>query len=252
MKDLGAAKQILGIRITRDRENRKLTLSQSEYIEMVLKRFNMKNTKLVRIPLASHFKLSKEVCPKTQEEMAYMSKVPYASVVGSLMYEMVCTRLDIAHAVGAVRRYMNNPGKEHWMAVKWILRYLRGGTTISWVSKLQSVVALSTRKAEYVAAIEASKEMIWLQRFLDLLGKKQELGKLYSDSQSAIHLANSFAFHSKTKYIQLKYHFIWSVLEDEQLKMEKIHTSQNPTDMLKKVVTREKLRFYSVSIGLQV
>ena len=57
-----------------------------------------------------------------------MSKVPYASIVGSLMYAMVCTRPDIAHAVGVVSRYMNNPRKEHWMAVKWILRYLKGTT----------------------------------------------------------------------------------------------------------------------------
>jgi len=128
MKDLGAAKQILGMRITRDRKNHKLTLSQSEYIEKVLKRFNMQNAKPVSIPLASHFKLSKEVCPKTQEEMAHMSKVPYALVIGSLMYAMVCTRPDISHEVGVVRRYMKNPGKEHWMAVKWILRYLRGTT----------------------------------------------------------------------------------------------------------------------------
>ena len=128
MKDLGAAKQILGMRITRDRKNHKLTLSQSEYIQKVLKRFNMQNAKPVSIPLASHFKLSKEECPKTQEEMAHMSKVPYASTVGSLLYAMVCTRPDISHAVGVVSRYMNNPGKEHWMAVKWILRYLKGTT----------------------------------------------------------------------------------------------------------------------------
>jgi len=64
MKDLGAAKQILGMRITRDRKNHKLTLSQSEYIQKVLKSFNMQNEKLVSIPLASHFKLSKDVCPK--------------------------------------------------------------------------------------------------------------------------------------------------------------------------------------------
>lgn len=60
--------------------------------------------------------------------MAHMSKVPYASTVGRLMYAMVCTRPDISHVVGVVSRYMNNPGKEHWMAVKWILRYLRGTT----------------------------------------------------------------------------------------------------------------------------
>ena len=60
--------------------------------------------------------------------------------------------------------------------------FIVGGTTISWVSKIQSVVALSTTEAEYVVATEASKEMIWLQRFLDELGKKQELDRLYSDS----------------------------------------------------------------------
>ena len=127
-----------------------------------------------------------------------------------------------------------------------------GGTAVSWVSKIQSVVALSTTEAEYVATTDASKEMIWLQRFLDELGKKQELGGLYSDSQSGIYLTKNFAFHSRTKHIQLKYHFIRSALEDEQLKLEKIHTSQNPTDLLKKVVTRDKLRICSVSIGLQV
>eukprot|EP00253_Pinus_taeda_P034030 PITA_34030 len=198
MKDLGAAKQILGMRITRDRKNRKLTLSQSEYIEKVLKRFNMHNAKPVSIRLASNFKLSKEAFPNTQEEMAHMSKVPYASAVGSLMYVMVCTRPDIAHAVGVVRRYMNNRCKEHWMAMKWILGYLRGttnqalcfggsnialqgyvdvdmagdrdkrrsttgyvfilgGIAVSWVSKIQSVVALSTTEAKYVATTEASK-----------------------------------------------------------------------------------------------
>ena len=78
MKDLGAAKQILGMRITRDRKNCKLTLSQSEYVEKVLERFNMQNEKPVSTPLATHFKLSKETCPKTQGEMDYMCKVPYA------------------------------------------------------------------------------------------------------------------------------------------------------------------------------
>ena len=71
----------------------------------------MHNAKPVSTPFASHFKLSKKMCPKTQEDMDYMSKVPYASAVGSLMYAMVCTRSDIAHAVGVVSRYMNNPGK---------------------------------------------------------------------------------------------------------------------------------------------
>ena len=107
-----------------------------------------------------------------------------------------------------------------------------GGTAVSWVSKIQSVVALSTTEAEYVSATKASKEMIWLQRFTDELGKKHDMGTLYNDSQSVIHLAKNSAFHSRTKHIHLKYHFIRSVLEDGELKLQKIHTSQNPADML--------------------
>jgi hypothetical protein len=221
-----------------------------------------------------------------------VSKVPYSSTIGSLMYEMVFTRPDIAHVVGVVSRYMNKPGKEHWESVKWILKYLRGtathalcfegldiflqgyvdsymvgdkdrrrsttrfgftvgGTKISWISKLQKVFALSTTEVEYVSATEASKEMIWLQRFMEELGKKQENNRLYCDSESAIHLAKNLTFHSNTKHIQLMYHFIRSVLEDGHLKLEKIHTSQNPADMLTKGVTREKLSSCLVSVGLQ-
>jgi hypothetical protein len=91
-----------------------------------MKRFRMQNEKPVSTPLASHFKLTKEMCPKIQEEIEYMSRVPYSLAVGSLMHVMVCTRPDIAHAVGVMSISMNNLGKEHWEAVKWILKYLRG------------------------------------------------------------------------------------------------------------------------------
>ena len=126
MKDLGAAKQILCKKICRDRKNKKLMLSQVDYVEKVLQHFSMENAKVVSTPLPSHLKLTKDMCPKTQEEEDKMSKVPYASAIGSLMYAMVCTRPNIAHAVGVVSRYMSHLGIEHWNAVKWILRYLRG------------------------------------------------------------------------------------------------------------------------------
>ncbi|KAH9309120.1 hypothetical protein KI387_037031, partial [Taxus chinensis] len=123
--------------------------------------------------------------------------------------------------------------------------YTVGGTAMSWISRLQKLVALSTTEAEYVAATEASKEMIWLQQLLEELGHKQEECKLYSDSQSAIHLAKNSAFHSRMKHIQLRYHFIRTTLEEDKLKLEKIHTSQNPADMMTKVVTRDKLKLCS-------
>jgi hypothetical protein len=129
MKDLGAAKKILGMRIIRDMKNHKLTLSQGEYIENLLEGFRIQNAKPVSAPLANHFKLIKEMCPKTHHHTKYMSRVPYSLVFDKFMYAMVCTRPDIAHDVGVVNMYMNNPWKEHWETVKWILRYLRGITT---------------------------------------------------------------------------------------------------------------------------
>ena len=74
---------------------------------------------------------------------------------------------------------------------------------------------------------------------------------MYNDNQSSIDVGKKSALHSKTKHTQLKYHFIRYVMEDELIKLEKIHTSQNLADMLTKVVNREKLSSYSVSVSLQ-
>jgi hypothetical protein len=113
MKHLGAAKKILGIEIQRDKISGKLYLTQKSFIEKVLERFGMKDAKLVSTPLAAHFRLSAALSPQHEKDIEYMSHVPYSSAVGSIMYAMVCTRSDIAHAVSVVSRYIANPGKGH-------------------------------------------------------------------------------------------------------------------------------------------
>nr|XP_010908833.1 uncharacterized protein LOC105035111 [Elaeis guineensis] len=115
MKDLGAVRKILGMEIQRDWKAELLHLTQKKYIEKILERFNMKDVK------------------------------------SSYVY-MICTRPDISHAVNVVSRYMSNPSKENWQAVKWIFRYL------SWKASLQPIVTLSTIEVEYVAVTEAIKE----------------------------------------------------------------------------------------------
>jgi len=100
-------------------------LSQENYVLKMLKRFNMTETRPVTTPLACHFRLSFNQCPNSEEEDE-ISQVLYASAVGSLMHAMVCTRSDSAYAVSTVSRFMSNPGRQHWKAVKWVLRYLRG------------------------------------------------------------------------------------------------------------------------------
>ncbi|KAH9718762.1 hypothetical protein KPL71_022343 [Citrus sinensis] len=126
MKDLGPAKKILGMQLIRDWKSGTLFLTQEEYIMRVLDKFDMTTAKPMQTPLPAHFRLSEQQCPTADADKSEMMKIPYASAVGCLMYAMVLTRPDIAHAVSVVSRYMSNPGKEHWNAVKWILRYLRG------------------------------------------------------------------------------------------------------------------------------
>jgi hypothetical protein len=128
--------------------------------------------------------------------------------------------------------------------------YTLGGTAVCWASKLQKIVAFSTTEAEYVAMTEAGKEMVWLKGFLDELGKKNEKSVLHSDSQSAIFLTKNPAYHSRMKHIQLRYHFIRSLLESEQLILEKIRGTENPVDMFTKSVTVEKLKLCSALVGL--
>nr|CAD1833681.1 unnamed protein product [Ananas comosus var. bracteatus] len=113
MKNLGDASYILGIKVCRDRSRRLLGLSQKMYIEEVLKRFSIENSKRGLLPLRHGIYLSKKMCPKTPEERECMNRIPYASAIGSLMYAMLCTRPYIAHAVSVTSRYQSNPGLEH-------------------------------------------------------------------------------------------------------------------------------------------
>ncbi|KAJ4717014.1 Retrovirus-related Pol polyprotein from transposon TNT 1-94 [Melia azedarach] len=126
MKDLGAARKILGMEIYRDRSKKKLFLSQKGYIQKILSRFGMSTTKPIDTPSAANAHLSVAFASKSVEEKEYMSRVPYASAVGSLMYAIVCSRPDLAQSVSVVSRFMGEPGKEHWQAVKRIFRYLKG------------------------------------------------------------------------------------------------------------------------------
>ncbi|KAH9681067.1 Integrase catalytic domain-containing protein [Citrus sinensis] len=291
MKDLGPANKILGMQIHRDRNNMKIWLSQKNYLKKILWRFNMQDCKSISTPLPINFKLSLSMCSSNEAERKEMSRVPYASAVRSLMFATICTRPDIAQAVGAVSRYMANPSGEHWITVKRILRYIRGtsdvalcyggseftvrgyvdsdfagdldkrkSTTgyvftlaraaVSWVSKLQTVVALSTTEAEYMAATQACKESIWIQRLLEELGHGQEKISVFGDSQSALHIARNPAFHSRTKHIGVQYHFVREVVEDGSVDLQKIHTKENLADVLTKPINTDKFVWSRSSCGL--
>ena len=94
-------------------------------LDKVLKRFSMDNSKKGFIPMSQGIHLSKGQYPSSLEERERMSRIPYASAIGSIMYAMMCTRPDVSYALSVTSRYQSDPGDSHWMAVKTILKYLR-------------------------------------------------------------------------------------------------------------------------------
>ena len=130
MKDLGEASPILGIQIYRGRSKRLIGLSQSVYIDKVLKRFSMSNSEKGLVPMVLRKSLSKDGCPLTREARDYMSRIPYASAIGSIMYAILCTRPDIVYALSMTSRFQTDPGESHWTAVKNILKYSRRTTNV--------------------------------------------------------------------------------------------------------------------------
>ena len=125
IKNLGEASYILGMKIYRDRSRKLLGLSQSMYIDTVLKWFSIENPKKGYLSISHGISLSKKDCATTPEKREHMSRVPYASAVGCIMYAMTYTRLDVAYLLGVVSRYQSDPEENYWKVVKTILKYLR-------------------------------------------------------------------------------------------------------------------------------
>ena len=120
------------------------------------------------------------------------------------------------------------------------------GGAVSWRSRLQTCITQSTIEAEYVAASEACKEAIWLGRLVIDLGIKGETPMLHCDIQ----LARNPVFHSKTKHVDVKYHFIREMLEDKQIQLVKVHLSDNPADLLTKELPGESFAHCRTLLGI--
>jgi len=121
---------------------------------------------------------------------------------------------------------------------------------VSWVSKLRTVVALSTTEAEYMVATQACKEAIWMKKLMEELGHKQEKIPLYCDSQNVLHIARNPAFHSRTKHIDVQYNFVREVMEDGSVDFQKVHTKKNPANALTKPINTNKYVWCRSSYGL--
>ncbi|TYK20422.1 gag/pol protein [Cucumis melo var. makuwa] len=250
MKNLGEAQYVLRIQIIRDRKNKTLALSQATYIDKMLVRYSMQNSKKGLLPFRHGVHLSKEQCPKTPQEVEDMRRIPYASAVGSLMYAMLCTRPDICYAVGIVSRHQSNPGK----STSELVFTLNGGAVVWRSIKQGCIIADSTMEAEYVVACETAKEAVWLRKFihdLEVIPNMNLPITLYSDNSGAVANSKETRSHKRGKHIERKYHLIREIVQRGDVIVTKIASEHNIADPFTKTLTAKVFESHLESLGLR-
>ena len=290
--DLGPIHWLLGIKITRDRDLRTLALSQESYIDTIIRCFNLEEAKAIPTPMTPSISYSSKDTPADETEAAHMAKTPYRQAIGSLMYAAVATQPDISFVVSTLSQFLENLGESHWEAVKCVFRYLAGmqghaltyggerheltgytdadGSsqdhwraisgyaftidrgTISWSSRKQELIVLSTAKAEYIAAMHAAKEGIWLQKLISELYADVVITPLvlYCDNQAALMLATTNNYHAWTKHIDIHFHFIRHSVETGVFKLIYCPTDDMVADILTKALPGWKVKAHTAALRL--
>jgi hypothetical protein len=292
LSDGGAISWMLGIEIQFDAATRSLLLSQRTYLRSILARIGLTDVRPLSVPANPHVFLLTDMSPATPQDAEAMRSVPYREALGALMYAAIATRPDIMYAVAQLARYQDNPGPAHWTAVKRVYAYLadtldfrltygfgeRGifgycdadghstegrhaisgyaflvdGGAISWSSKRQELVTLSTTKAEYVAQTHAAKEAIWLRSLNSkIFGPAPKPFPLLSDNQGAIALACDNRFHARTKHIDIQYHFIREAVEAGKIDISYVASADNISDILTKALPAVQFKSLASSLGLR-
>nr|GEZ26783.1 hypothetical protein [Tanacetum cinerariifolium]GEZ27043.1 hypothetical protein [Tanacetum cinerariifolium] len=205
--------------VTTRRSKRRIGLSQDTYLDKILKRFKMKNSKKENLPLHHGIKISKDLCPKTDEELDKISRVPYASAIGLIMCAMTCTRPDVSFALSMATRHQQNPSEDKDDSRSqsgWV--FLLNGGSVTWKSSKQDTVTDSTCESEYIAAFALTK-------------KPKD--------------------HGKSKHIERKYHFVRSKVEEGHMIVKDIRSEDNPAVPFIKALAKSRHDEHARSKGLK-
>ncbi|GJY94992.1 zinc finger, CCHC-type containing protein, partial [Tanacetum coccineum] len=256
MKDMGEADVIFGIRIKH--ESNGIAISQSHYIEKVLKKFNYFDCTLVSTPMDT----SEKLMPNNGQAV---SQLEYSRVIGCLMYAMTCTRPDIAFVVGKLSRYTSNPGTQHWQAIQrisntednsstsgWV--FLLGGGAISWASKKQTCITGSTMESEFVALAAAGKEAEWLKNLLleiPLWSKPIAPISIRCDSAATLAKAYSQMYNGKSRHLGVRHNMIRELIMNGVVSIEFVRSQQNLADHLTKGLARDLVIKSAEGMGLK-
>jgi transposase InsO family protein len=289
MTDLGDLSWILGMHVVRDRAKGWVSVSQEKYSNDILERLGKADCRPMVTPVLAGEHLTKVSAPEVDVK-PYQSAVgalmysmtgtrpDLAFAVGSLGRHSAKPGVEHQHALERTLRYLRGTsdcglvfqrgtprGTEllGYVDADWAsdvndrkstsgFVFMLGGAAISWGSKKQTSVALSSTEAEYIAAAHAAKEAIWLRRLLTELGENLESPTtLFVDNQSAIAIARNPEFHDRTKHIEVRYHFLRQVVDSKEVHLEYLPTGEQVADILTKGLSREKHETFVRKMGLR-
>ncbi|GJX79823.1 zinc finger, CCHC-type containing protein [Tanacetum coccineum] len=281
MNDMGEADVIFGIRFKH--ESNEIEISQSHYIEKVLKKFNYFDCTLVSTLINTNEKLM----PNNGQ---FVSQLEYSRVIGCLVYVMTCTRHDIAFVVGKLSRYTSNPGTQHWQAIQQVLKYLKktmdysliytvypsvlegytdaswisntkdnsstsgcvfllSGGIISWASKKQTCITGSAMESEFVALVAGGKEAEWLKNLiLEILLWSKPIAPIFIRCDSVATLATAYSqmYNEKSRHLGVRHIMMIGVVS-----IEFVRSQQNLVDHLMKRLARDLVLKSAEGMGLK-
>jgi hypothetical protein len=293
ISDKGELSWYLGFEVKRNRAARTISINQCSYIEQMTEKFRLTNAKPVSTPMEPGAQFTKEQGPSTPTQMMRMRYVPYTEAIGSVLWPVMISRPDATFPVSVLSQFIQNPGRTHWEALQRVIVYLNstkdlwltfGGRTtslegycdadwagqkdrhsisgysfhlgqgaVTWSSKKQYIIALSSTEAEYIAQTHAAKEALWLRTFwAEMQNAEPTTMTINCDNQGAIALSKDNKFHARTKHIDIRYHFIRKAVEDGKLAVVYIPTEDNAADIFTKVLPKTKFRQFVELLGLRV
>jgi hypothetical protein len=290
MSDMGEIESYLGVRIVRDRADRRIDIDQSGYIAKVLERFGMTDANPHNTPLPAG---AEAHLVKYSGEASKSDIKHYQSLIGSLLYVQIGTRPDIAFAVARLAQYASNPSPQHLKLAQYVLGYLVGTKdmcirfdgasgdglhgysdsslgdqtddrhstsgfvflladgAIGWSSRKQKTVAQNTTEAEYMAMTDAANQAAWYKSFLEELGYTvDEPIPLHGDNKGAIDLALNPVTGRRSKHIEIKHHVIREYVERSTIALIRTPTAEMLADGFTKPLPRGPLSMHSTDMGL--
>ena len=271
----GEAKHFCGITLTRTKEM--IDISQETYVDQLLSRFAMTDSKPVATPMVDYL----EPASTEVQDPDIAAKFPYRELIGSLMFLMTQTRPDLSYAMSALSRYLHNFDESHWKAAKRVLRYIKGtksyalrmkrssvdkhslvcysdsdwangvdrksvsgivilldGTPLFWYSKKQTILALSSSEAELVGLCEANKRVEYAKQLLLAFDiDYSEPVDIKGDNQASLLIAARGVI-TRTKHIDLRRFYIKDAVEEGRIKLSYVATDINLADICTKPVKK--------------